>query len=87
MKSPANKDSVIARYIEGPKLLERALAGLTEADLDTAPAKGGWSIRQIVHHLADGDDLWKMGIVSYDWKWFNLFTLWSLCGLEIKNGK
>ena len=62
MKSPANKDSVIARYIEGPKLLVRALAGLTEADLDTAPAKGGWSIRQIVHHLADGDDLWKMGI-------------------------
>jgi uncharacterized damage-inducible protein DinB len=62
MKSPANKDSVIARYIEGPTLLERALTGLKEADLDTAPAKGGWTIRQIVHHIVDGDDLWKICI-------------------------
>ena len=59
MKPPADKDSVITRFMEGPILLERALAGLREADLDTAPAKGGWTIRQIVHHLADGDDIWK----------------------------
>jgi uncharacterized damage-inducible protein DinB len=59
MKPPADKDSVIARYIDGPKLLERALAGLNDADLDTPPAKGGWTIRQIVHHIVDGDDLWK----------------------------
>ena len=62
MKSPANKDSVIARYIEGPKLLERTLTGLKEADLDTVPSKGGWTIRQIVHHIVDGDDLWKICI-------------------------
>jgi uncharacterized damage-inducible protein DinB len=62
MKSPTNKNSVIARYIEGPILLERALTGLKETDLDTAPSKGGWTIRQIVHHIADGDDIWKMGI-------------------------
>lgn len=59
MKSPANKDSIIARYREGPTLLERALAGLTDAELDTAPTEGGWTIRQIVHHIVDGDDLWK----------------------------
>ena len=62
MKSPTDKDSVIARYIEGPKLLEKALSGLREADLDIVPQKGGWTIRQIVHHIADGDDIWKMGI-------------------------
>lgn len=62
MKSPANKDAVIARYIEGPILLEMALTGLEEADLDTAPAKGGWTIRQIVHHIVDGDDIWKVCI-------------------------
>jgi uncharacterized damage-inducible protein DinB len=45
--------------MEGPTLLERALTGLNEADLDTAPTKGGWTIRQIVHHIVDGDDLWK----------------------------
>ena len=59
MKSPADKDSVIARYKEGPALLERTLAGLKDADLDTAPTEGGWTIRQIVHHIVDGDDLWK----------------------------
>ena len=47
MKPPPDKDSVIARYIEGPVLLEKALAGLKEADLDIAPSKGGWTIRQI----------------------------------------
>lgn len=62
MKAPVDKDDVIARYLAGPKLLEGALAGLTDAELDTAPAKGGWTIRQIVHHIADGDDLWKIGI-------------------------
>ena len=62
MKSPADKDSVIARYREGPALLERAVAGLKDADLDRAPRKGGWTIRQIVHHIVDGDDLWKLGI-------------------------
>jgi uncharacterized damage-inducible protein DinB len=62
MKPPANKDSVIARYIEGPTLLERTLRDLKEVDLDTAPSKGGWTIRQIVHHIVDGDDIWKTGI-------------------------
>jgi len=62
MKSPTNKDSVIARYMEGPILLERAITGLNDADLDTAPTKGGWTIRQIVHHIVDGDDIWKTGI-------------------------
>jgi uncharacterized damage-inducible protein DinB len=59
MKSPADKDSVITRYMEGTKLLEGALSGLKETDLDTAPTKGGWTIRQIVHHIVDGDDIWK----------------------------
>jgi uncharacterized damage-inducible protein DinB len=62
MKSPTNKDSVIARYIEGPAILERALTGLKETDLNTAPAKGKWTIRQIVHHIVDGDDIWKICI-------------------------
>jgi uncharacterized damage-inducible protein DinB len=62
MKSPANIDSVIDRYIEGPKLLEGVLTGLREADIDTIPTKGGWTIRQIVHHIVDGDDIWKMCI-------------------------
>ena len=62
VKAPDNQDSILARYIEGPKLLERALAGVQDAELDARPSKGGWTIRQIVHHVVDGDDLWKIGI-------------------------
>ena len=62
MKPTADKDSIIARYMEGPALLERALNGLKDVDLDTAPTKGGWTIRQIVHHIVDGDDIWKICI-------------------------
>jgi hypothetical protein len=59
MNAPEDQASVLARYMEGPELLEHALAGIQDSDLDFPPPQGGWTIRQIVHHLADGDDLWK----------------------------
>ena len=62
MEAPKDKESVLARYMDGPALLERAIAGLREADLDVSPSSGGWTIRQIVHHVVDGDDVWKMCI-------------------------
>jgi uncharacterized damage-inducible protein DinB len=36
--------------------------GLRDSELDFIPSGGGWSIRQIVHHIVDGDDLWKLCI-------------------------
>jgi uncharacterized damage-inducible protein DinB len=61
--NPADtQTSIIARYADGPALLEQALAGLHDADLDAPSTQGGWTIRQIVHHIVDGDDLWKAGI-------------------------
>lgn len=62
MKAPEDKDSTLARFMEGPALLERALAGIQDTDLDAPPSQGGWTIREIVHHLVDGDDLWKVCI-------------------------
>ncbi len=59
MKAKGDKDAILARFREGPAALDRALDGLTDEELDAAPAEGGWSIRQIVHHIADGDDIWK----------------------------
>jgi uncharacterized damage-inducible protein DinB len=89
MKSPADKDSVITRYKEGAALLEHALASVKEADLDTAPIEGGWTIRQIIHHIADGDDLWKFCIkmalgneqatFSLDWYRELPQTAWAKC--------
>jgi len=36
-----------------PEHLRAAVAGLDEARLDTLYRDGGWTVRQVVHHLAD----------------------------------
>jgi len=36
-----------------PANLEKAVSGLTEAQLDTPYREGGWTIRQVIHHVAD----------------------------------
>ena len=59
MNAPKDRHGAISRYREGPTLLEEAVSELQDADLDRKPSGGGWSIRQIVHHIADGDDIWK----------------------------
>ena len=62
MDAPADRDAAVSLYREGPMLLEHAVMDLRDADLDAKPSGGGWSIRQIVHHVADGDDIWTLGI-------------------------
>lgn len=36
-----------------PALLREALRGLSTSQLDTPYREGGWTVRQVVHHLAD----------------------------------
>ena len=62
MKPPEDKNEILELFKRGPGILEKALADLSDTELDYVPSNGGWSIRQIVHHLVDGDDLWKMCI-------------------------
>jgi catechol 2,3-dioxygenase-like lactoylglutathione lyase family enzyme len=50
-------EEMLARYARGPDDVEAALAGLSDTDLDLKRAPGEWTIRQIVHHLVDGDTL------------------------------
>lgn len=38
---------------ELPVLLREAVEGLDDEQLDTAYRPGGWTVRQVVHHLAD----------------------------------
>lgn len=38
-----------------PVQLEDAISGLTEKQLDTPYRDGGWTIRQIVHHICDSN--------------------------------
>lgn len=74
-----DQSSLLSRYLQGPELLEQAIAGLRDAELDASPSQGGWTIRQIIHHVVDGDDLWKIGIkaalgneegeFTFEWYW------------------
>jgi uncharacterized damage-inducible protein DinB len=43
----------IAEMAALPVALRRAIQGLSQEQLDTPYREGGWSTRQIVHHLAD----------------------------------
>jgi uncharacterized damage-inducible protein DinB len=51
--TPALRQSAIADIAELPGRLRVALAGLTDAQLDTPYREGGWTVRQLVHHVAD----------------------------------
>lgn len=46
-----------ARHIveieQTPALLRQAVTGLTDAQLDTPYRDGGWTVRQVVHHVPD----------------------------------
>jgi DinB superfamily len=48
---------VLAAYEQGLAELDAALAGLSASDLDLARAPGQWSVRFIVHHLAESESL------------------------------
>jgi hypothetical protein len=55
-------DEILANYASGPVRLKAATAGLSPIGLDAALSSDSWTFCQIVHHVVDGDDLWKMFI-------------------------
>jgi hypothetical protein len=53
LASEAERQQWLADLEEAPARLRAAVAGLTEAQLDTPYRPDGWTVRQVVHHLAD----------------------------------
>lgn len=51
--SPADIEQNIVRIASLPARLEDAVAGLSDAHLDTPYREGGWTVRQVVHHVPD----------------------------------
>ena len=43
----------LASIVDLPQQIRAAVAGLSDAQLDTPYRPGGWSVRQVVHHVAD----------------------------------
>jgi hypothetical protein len=82
-----NSEAILAQYADGPAQLEAVLVGLAESDLNLAQTTDTWTIRQIVHHIVDGDDLWQIcikaalgnseGLFSLQWYWDRPQTEWA----------
>jgi uncharacterized damage-inducible protein DinB len=51
--STAERTELIATIADLPRALREAVDGLSESQLDTPYREGGWSLRQVVHHVAD----------------------------------
>jgi len=47
------RSELIAQIAKTPASLRRAVEGLTEEQLDTPYRPGGWSVRQVAHHVPD----------------------------------
>lgn len=53
----AERAALLDRYRTGVADLHDAVVGATDADLDRPQASGGWTARQVVHHLADSESM------------------------------
>lgn len=51
--TPELRQEFIRQIYEMPMQLRSAVEGLSDAQLDTPYREGGWSVRQVVHHIAD----------------------------------
>ena|SRR5438046_3135150 len=47
------RGDLIKELAEAPSLLRKAIAGLSEQQLNTPYRPGGWTVLQVVHHLPD----------------------------------
>jgi len=51
--TPEEISSFLNRIEELPSKLESAIRNLNDSQLDTPYREGGWTVRQVVHHVAD----------------------------------
>ena len=51
--TPDQRAEAIAQIEKAPKHLRDAVSGLTGGQLDTPYRPGGWTVRQLVHHIPD----------------------------------
>jgi uncharacterized damage-inducible protein DinB len=51
--TPEERRARIDEIAAAPARLREAVAGLTDEQLDTPYREGGWTVRQVIHHLPD----------------------------------
>ena len=53
--TPSEREALIARYAEGPDLLEAAIAEVPAEALRWRPAPDGWSVHEVAVHCSDSE--------------------------------
>jgi len=51
--TPDERAAMIETIAEAPRRMRDAVAGLTPEQLETPYREGGWTLRQVVHHVPD----------------------------------
>ena len=51
--TPHERRRLIDAFADTPAKLRTAVAGLSDSQLDTPYRPGGWTVRQVIHHVAD----------------------------------
>jgi len=51
--SPEQRGAFIDQIAQTPPAIRTAIAGLSDQQLDTPYREGGWTVRQVVHHVPD----------------------------------
>lgn len=51
--TPAERLAAIRHIAEAPRKMREAVNGLNDSQLNTLYRPGGWSVRQVVHHVPD----------------------------------
>src|SRR5260370_35473595 len=51
--TPARRQQAIDEIAATPAKMRAAVKGLNDAHLDTPYREGGWTVRQVVHHVPD----------------------------------
>ena len=52
------RTNLLSQLSDAPDRLRAAVSGLSESQLETPYRPGGWTVRQVVHHLADAYMNW-----------------------------
>ena len=53
MSTTDRRTAKIAQIAACPPVLREAVEGLSDSQLDTPYREGGWTVRQVIHHVAD----------------------------------
>jgi len=51
--TPSERTAAIDDIVQAPNAMRAAVRGLTDAQMDTPYRDGGWTVRQVVHHVPD----------------------------------